>query len=79
MPDRQIPQCTYLCGHGHSGQLLQLPVLPAEAVRAVKKREADATGADGQKAAARSKEREAALLSALGARQELDRLMKIVP
>lgn len=48
-------------------------------IRAVKKRDEGRTCADGQKAAARSKEREDAPLSALGAGQELDRLMKIVP
>ena len=43
-------------------------------LRAIKKRNADAVSAEGQKAVARSREREAALLSALGVEQKLDRL-----
>ena len=43
-------------------------------LRAVKKRDADVVSADGQKTVARSREREKALLSALGLEQELDRL-----
>ena len=44
-------------------------------IRAVKKREADRASADGQKAAARARERETALLSALGVGQELASLL----
>ena len=44
-------------------------------LRAVKKREVDIESGDGQGAIRRSKEREAALLSALGVGQELDRLL----
>lgn len=43
-------------------------------IRAVKKKESDISGADGQKTASRSRERERALLEALGVRQELDGL-----
>ncbi|MCR5621628.1 MAG: SAM-dependent methyltransferase [Treponema sp.] len=45
-------------------------------IRAVKKREGDRASADGQKSISRSKERETALLAALGVRQELDGLLR---